>query len=144
MRAPVEPPARADCAAELAGLQNIESAVEQAGIFPAIVEFESALRQLGSDPVDPSLRAATVASAETLANKFNIAANSLASVAEGAQFEARAGVDEANVIATAQKNPLPDHIDPVTSSTSASSIPPPRQSPFIAHTVGIGRFAIRS
>lgn len=86
--------------AELAGLQNIESAVEQAGIFPAIVEFEGALQQLGSNPVDPSLRAATVASAETLANKFNIAADSLASVAEGAQFEARAAVDEANVITT--------------------------------------------
>jgi flagellar hook-associated protein 1 FlgK len=27
--------------AELSGLQNIESAVEQAGIFPAIVEFEA-------------------------------------------------------------------------------------------------------
>lgn len=85
--------------AELSGLQNIESAVEQAGIFPAIVEFEGALHQLGSDPVDPSLRAATVAAAETLANKFNIAANSLASVAEGARFEAGAAVDEANVIA---------------------------------------------
>lgn len=84
--------------AELAGLQNIESAVEQAGIFPAIVEFEGALQQLGSDPVDPSLRAAALAAAETMANKFNIAAESLASVAEGAQFEARAGVDEANVI----------------------------------------------
>lgn len=86
--------------AELAGLQNIESAVEQAGIFAAIVEFEGALRQLGSDPVDPSLRAAAVASAETMANKFNIAAASLASAAEGAQFEARAGVDQANVITT--------------------------------------------
>jgi flagellar hook-associated protein 1 FlgK len=86
-------------ATELAGLQNIESAVEQAGIFPAIVEFEGALRQLESDPVDSSLRAAVVASAETMANKFNIAAGSLASVAEGAQFEAGAATDEANVIA---------------------------------------------
>src|SRR6187399_2631167 len=84
--------------AELAGLQNIESAVEQAGIFPAIVEFEGALRQLESDPVDSSLRAAVVAAAEAMANKFNIAANSLGSVAAGAQFEAGAAVDEANVI----------------------------------------------
>src|SRR5690606_34773677 len=82
----------------LAGLQNIESAVEQAGLFPAIVEFEGALQQLGSDPVDPSLRAATVAAAETLANKFNIAANSLASVAEGAQFQADAAVGQANIL----------------------------------------------
>lgn len=86
--------------AELSGLQNIESAVEKAGIFSAIVEFEGALRQLGSDPIDPSLRAAAVAAAETMANKFNIAAESLASVAEGAQFEAGAAVDEANVIST--------------------------------------------
>ncbi len=84
--------------AELSGLQNIESAVEQAGIYSAIVEFEGSLRQLESEPVDPSLRAAVVASAETMANKFNIAAGSLASVAEGAQFEARAATDEANVI----------------------------------------------
>ena len=84
--------------AELSGLQNIESAVEQAGIFPAIVEFEGALQQLGSGPVDSSLRAAAVAAAETLANKFNIAAGSLASVADGAQFEAQAAVSEANVI----------------------------------------------
>lgn len=84
--------------AELNGLENIESAIEQAGIFPAIVEFEGALQQLSSDPVDPSLRAAVVASAETMANKFNIAAESLASVAEGIEFEARAGVDQANVI----------------------------------------------
>ena len=85
--------------AELGGLQNIESAVEQAGIFSAIVEFEGALRQLESDPIDPSLRAAAMATAETMANKFNIAAQSLDSVAAGAQFDARAGVDEANVIA---------------------------------------------
>ncbi len=86
--------------AELTGLQNIESAIEQAGIFPAIVEFEGSLRQLESDPVDPSLRAAVVASAETLASKFNIVAQSLDSVAQGAQFEAGAAVNEANVLAT--------------------------------------------
>lgn len=84
---------------ELDGLRNIESAVEQADIFSAIVEFEGALRQLESDPVDPSLRAAVVASAETMANKFNIAAHSLDAVAEGAQFAAGATVDQANTLA---------------------------------------------
>lgn len=86
-------------ATELAGLENIESAVEQAGIFSAIVEFESALRQLEADPVDSSLRAAVVAAAETMAGKFNIAAESLASAVAGAQFQADASVNEANVIA---------------------------------------------
>ena len=84
--------------AELRGLENIESAVEQADIFSAIVEFEGSLRQLGSDPIDPALRAAPVAAAETMANKFNIAAESLNAVAEGAQFEAGAAVDQANVL----------------------------------------------
>src|SRR5690554_4111287 len=84
--------------AELRGLENIESAVEQADLFSAIVEFEGSLRQLGSDPIDPALRAATVAAAETMANKFNIAADSLTAVAEGAQFEAGAAVDQANVL----------------------------------------------
>lgn len=86
-------------AAQLAGLENIESAVEQAGIFPAIVELEGALQQLGSDPIDPSLRAAAIAAADTMANKFNIAAGSLASVADGATFAADSAVKEANVIA---------------------------------------------
>ena len=86
-------------AAQLGGLENIESAVEQAGIFPAIVELEGALQQLGSDPIDPSLRAAAIAAADTMANKFNIAAGSLASVADGATFAADAAVKEANVIA---------------------------------------------
>src|SRR5690606_31233147 len=86
-------------AAQLSGLENIESAVEQAGIFPAIVELEGALQQLGSDPIDPSLRAAAIAAADTMANKFNIAAGSLASVADGATFAAGAAGKEANVIA---------------------------------------------
>ena len=42
------------------GLENIESAVEQANIFPAIVQFEAALQQLAAEPVDPSLRAAVL------------------------------------------------------------------------------------
>ncbi len=82
---------------ELGGLQNIESAVENAGIYDAIVEFEASLQQLQSNPTDSSLRAATMASAETLANKFNIAANSLDSVGEGLRFDAAATVDDANI-----------------------------------------------
>lgn len=87
-------------ATELNGLKNIEDAVEQADVYSAIVEFEGALKQLGADPVDPSLRAAALASAETLAAKFNIAANGLNAVAEGEQFDAAAEVDQANVLAS--------------------------------------------
>ena len=84
--------------AELGGLENIESAVENAGIYDAIVEFEASLQQLQANPTDSSLRAATMASAETLANKFNIAANSLDAVGDGLRFDANAAVGDANII----------------------------------------------
>jgi flagellar hook-associated protein 1 FlgK len=79
-------------------LQNIESAVEQAGVYPAIVEFEASLQQLASDPSDSSLRAAVMAGADTLARKFNIASQSLDAVGDGLRFDASAAVDETNII----------------------------------------------
>jgi flagellar hook-associated protein 1 FlgK len=85
-------------ATELRGLQNIESAVEQAGVYSAIVEFEASLQQLASDPADPSQRAAVLASADTMARKFNIAAESLDAAGEGARFDASAAVEDANIV----------------------------------------------
>src|SRR5690606_30668680 len=83
---------------ELGGLKTIESAVEQAGVYDSIVEFEAALQQLSSDPTNPSLRAAVLAGADTLANKFNIAASNVDAVGDGLRFQAEAAVDEANLI----------------------------------------------
>lgn len=85
-------------ATELRGLENIEAAVEQSGVFDSIVEFESALQQLAADPTDPSLRAATLSSADTLARKFNIAVETLDAAEAGVRFDAEAAVTEANVI----------------------------------------------
>ena len=81
---------------ELAGLQNIESAVEQSDIFGSIVEFEASLQQLAGDPTDSARRAAVIAEAETLASKFNITAGSLASVGDGLRFNAAGDVDNMN------------------------------------------------
>ncbi|MBD58630.1 MAG: flagellar hook-associated protein FlgK [Citromicrobium sp.] len=81
---------------ELSGLQNIESAVEQSGIFTSIVEFEAALQQLSADPTDSARRAAVLAEAETLASKFNITAGSLSSVGDGLRFNAEADVGNMN------------------------------------------------
>lgn len=83
---------------ELSGLQNMESALEQSGVFTAIVEFEAVLQQLSSDPVDPSRRAAVVAEASTLANKFNITASGFEAVGDGLRFDAEAEVNDANII----------------------------------------------
>ena len=90
--------ARAD--AEVAGLENIQSAVEQSGVYPAIVGFEAALQQLTADPVDPSLRAAVIEDARTLTRTFNIASTSLDAAGTGLRFEAADGVAQVNQIAT--------------------------------------------
>lgn len=89
----------ARASAEVAGLENIEFAVEQTGVYDSIVAFEASLQQLLSDPTDGSLRAAVLEQGRTLAETFNVAASSLDAVGEGLRFEAQDGVDEVNRIA---------------------------------------------
>jgi len=89
--------ARAD--AEVSGLQNIESAIEQTGVYPAIVNFEGALQQLASDPVDPSLRAAAIEDTRTLTRTLNIASSSLDAVGDGLRFDAADDVAQVNLLA---------------------------------------------
>lgn len=88
--------ARAD--AEVQGLENIESAVEQTGVYDSIVNFEASLQQLVSDPSDGALRASVVEQARTMAETFNITASSLEAVGDGLRFEAESGVDTVNGI----------------------------------------------
>lgn len=85
--------------AEVQGLENIESAAEQTGVYDAIVGFEAALKQLLSDPTDGSLRASALEQARTIAQTFNTAAASLAAVGEGLRFEAQDGVASVNTTA---------------------------------------------
>lgn len=84
--------------AELSGLRDVESAVEQSGVFDSIVELEAALQQLTSDATDPSRRAAVIGAAETLAGTFNIAASQLEAVGNGLGAEVDAQVGEANTL----------------------------------------------
>ena len=89
--------ARAD--AELTGLENVESAVEQANIYPSIVQFEGSLQQLVNDPTSSSLRASVLENARTMVRTFNIASQGLDSVRDGLNFEASSGVDQVNILA---------------------------------------------
>ena len=89
--------ARAD--AEVAGLTDIEAAVEQSQLYPALVKFEASLGQLAADPVNPSLRAVVVEDARTAARSFTIASGALDAVGEGLRFEAADGVSQINLIA---------------------------------------------
>ncbi len=85
--------------AELTGLENIEAAVEQSNLYPALTTFEADLARLVSDPVDPALRAAVLESARTLSATFNIAARGLQDIGTGLRFEAADGVAQVNLYA---------------------------------------------
>lgn len=89
----------ARASAEVQGLENIESAVEQSGLYEASVAFEGSLQQLVSDPTDGSLRAAALENARSLASTFNVTSKSLDAAGEGLRFEAQDGVDQVNLLA---------------------------------------------
>lgn len=88
----------ARASAEVSGLENIEAAIEQSSAFPSIVEFEGALQQLASDPVDPSLRAAVIERARTMTRTLNLAATSIEAAGQNLRFEAADGVDQVNLL----------------------------------------------
>jgi flagellar hook-associated protein 1 FlgK len=83
---------------EVQGLENIEAAVEQSGVYEASVAFEGSLQQLLSDPTDGSLRASVIESGRTLASTLNVTANSLDAAGTGMRFEAQGGVDQVNLL----------------------------------------------
>lgn len=85
--------------AEAAGLSNIESAIEQSGVYDAIVGFESSLQQLTQDPVDTSLRASVIEKARTMVGTFQIASQELDAAGDGLQFLVNDGVTQVNRIA---------------------------------------------
>lgn len=84
--------------AELSGLSNMESALEQSGLYESVVDFEAALNQLASDPVDRSLRAAALEAARGMASTFNLADAALTATGEGVVFEANADVAQVNML----------------------------------------------
>lgn len=89
----------ARAAEELSGHENIEAALEQSGLFPAMTAFEASLQRLGSNPVDPALRAGALEDARTLGRSFNLAAGSLDTLGEGLRFAAGAGTHDVNTYA---------------------------------------------
>ncbi len=89
----------ARASAELSGLTNAEAAVEQAGIYPALVDFEASLARLASDPLDGALRAAVLEEGRRIAQTFNIAAQGLGVALDEQRFNADAGVAQVNLLA---------------------------------------------
>lgn len=84
-------------AKELTGFENIEAALEQSGIYPAMTAFEGSLQRLESNPIDPALRAGALEDARTVARNFNLASDSLKTAHDGLVFAAQSATDEINV-----------------------------------------------
>jgi flagellar hook-associated protein 1 FlgK len=86
--------ARAD--AELAGLRDAETALEQARLFETLVDFEAELTRLEGNPLEPALREAALESARQLAATFNLADQTLDNAREQVFDEATLSLAELN------------------------------------------------
>ena len=89
----------ARAATELDAFQNVESALEQSGLFPAMTAFETSLQHLSSDTTDPVLRTATLEAARTLSRTFNLASTALDTAGESLRFAASDGTGQVNRLA---------------------------------------------
>lgn len=85
--------------AEVDGLENIETAIEQTGVYDSIVDFEASLQQLAQDATDTSLRASVIEKARTMAGTFRVAAEQLDNVGEGLRFQVSGDVTQVNRVA---------------------------------------------
>jgi flagellar hook-associated protein 1 FlgK len=84
----------------VSGLTNVSNAVETSGVYDSLINFQAALTKLTSTPTDSAMRANALESGRTLAQSFNVAANSLQSTITGMQEGAANGVSNLNDLAT--------------------------------------------
>lgn len=79
--------------AELSGLREAETALEQSRLFEGLVDFEAALTLLESDPTDPALRTGAIETARQLTDTFQFADSALGNARSLVQAEVTAGVE---------------------------------------------------
>ncbi|AWW73550.1 flagellar hook-associated protein FlgK [Erythrobacter sp. KY5] len=82
--------------AELSGLRDAETALEQSGLFRGLVDYEAALRVLEGDPTDLALRTGALESARQLAQTFQLADFSLGNARQLVEDDVNVGVDAIN------------------------------------------------
>lgn len=85
--------------AQLSAYQDVEGAIETAGVHGAIGDLESSLTTLAGDPTNAALRADTLQKADTTAQSFNGASHALAAVSQGLATDAASSVARVNAIA---------------------------------------------
>ena len=82
--------------AELSGLFDAETALEESRLFEGLVDFEASLSLLEGDPTDPALRTAAVETARQLADTFGNADFALGNARDFVSAQSTAGVDQIN------------------------------------------------
>ena len=82
--------------AELSGSRDAETALEQSGLYNALVELEAGLTLLESDPTDSALRSGALENARRVAQTFEFADSSLTNARNLLEDEIRIGVDTIN------------------------------------------------
>jgi flagellar hook-associated protein 1 FlgK len=90
----------AGAGATVSGLTDVETAVEDSGVFTAIGAFQSSLTTLEQNPTDTSSRATVLQDGQTMASAFQIAAQGLSSTQSGLQGEVGNGVSQINTLAS--------------------------------------------
>jgi len=90
----------AQATSTVSGLTDVESAVENSGVFTAIGSFQNSLTTLAQNPTDSSARATVIQDGQTMTSAFQIAAQGLASTQSGLQGEVGNGVSQVNTLAT--------------------------------------------
>ena len=90
----------AAASATVSGLTNVETAVENSGVFTAIGTFQNALTSLAQNPANASARATVLQNGQTMANAFQIAAQGLSQSQAALQGEVGDGVSQINQMAT--------------------------------------------
>jgi len=90
----------AGATATVSGLTDVETAVEDSGVFKAIGTFQNALTSLAQNPTDSSTRATVIQDGQSMSSAFQIAAQSLSSAQTGLQSEVSNGVNQINTLAT--------------------------------------------
>lgn len=90
----------ARAASTVSGLTDIESAVENSGLFTAIGNFQNAVTALNQNPVSTALRAGVIQTATTMTSAFQIAGNGLSATQTGLQGEIGQGVTQVNSLAS--------------------------------------------
>jgi flagellar hook-associated protein 1 len=86
--------------ATVSGLTDVETDVEDSGVFTAIGTFTNALTSLAQDPTDTSLRETVLQDGSTMTSAFQIAAQGLSATQSDQQGEVSDGVTQVNSLAS--------------------------------------------